>query len=261
MVSFCKRIQQKGFASIQRIIVFNMTYIILSAGKGAKLYPLTLNHPKSLYKLDDKVTILQRLVRMIRKSDKDAEIVVVVGYMYKQIQRELEDDNVKFVHNPFFADTSSMGSLWFAQKYLQRENVTIINGDIVASNELLQDVVCKHTDFPFVLIDSTHKDLNKYNVQVQGDLVCVMSKNLTDFLGNYASIVKLDAVSSRFLVEQMNQMVNDGMYKLFFEDALVQMIFESNFELYYKDIKNYEWTEVDCVDDLLKARQIQQKDR
>ena len=53
-----------------------MTYIILSAGKGVKLQPLTLNHPKSLYKLDDKTTILQRLVRKIRKYDAEAEIVV-----------------------------------------------------------------------------------------------------------------------------------------------------------------------------------------
>lgn len=234
-----------------------MTYIILSAGKGAKLQPLTLNHPKSLYKLDDKTTILQRLVRMIRKFDAEAEIVVVVGYMYKQIQRELEDDNVKFVHNPFYSNTSSMGSLWFAKDYLQRENVTIVNGDIVTSDKLLQDVVCQHTDYPCVLLDSTHRDANKYNVQVQGDMVCVMSKNLTDYMGNYASVTKLDAVSARFLLEQLNQMVNDEMYNLFYEDALVQMIFQKNFELYYKDIKEYKWTEVDCVDDLLKARQIQ----
>lgn len=234
-----------------------MTYIILSAGKGAKLQPLTLNHPKSLYKLDDKTTILQRLVRMIRKFDAEAEIVVVVGYMYKQIQRELEDDNVKFVHNPFYSNTSSMGSLWFTKDYLQRENVTIINGDIVTSDKLLQEVICQHTDYPCVLLDSTHRDANKYNVQVQGDMVCVMSKNLTDYMGNYASVTKLDAVSSRFLLEQLNQMVNDEMYNLFYEDALVQMIFQKNFELYYKDIKEYKWTEVDCVDDLLKARQIQ----
>ena len=236
-----------------------MTYIILSAGKGTKLQPLTLNHPKSLYKLDDKTTILQRLVRMIRKYDSEAEIVVVVGYMYKQIQKELEDDNVKFVHNPFYSTTSSMGSLWFAKDYLQCENVTIINGDIVTSDDLLEDVVCKHTDYPYVLLDSTHKEANKYNVQVQGDLVCVMSKNLTEYLGNYASITKLDAVSSRFLFEQLIQMVNEEMYNLFYEDALVQMVFQNNFELYYKDIKDYIWTEVDSVDDLLIARQTHQE--
>lgn len=236
-----------------------MTYIILSAGKGAKLQPLTLNHPKSLYKLDAGTTILQRLVRTIRQYDSEAEIVVVVGYMYQQIQRELEYDNVKFVHNPFYSVTGSMGSLWFAKKFLQRENVAVINGDIVAGDDLLRDVICKHTDYPYVLLDSSHKESNKYNVQVQDNMVCVMSKNLTDYMGNYASVVKLDAVSSRFLLEQLNLMVNEEMYDLFYEDALVQMIFEKNFELYYKDIKDFLWTEVDNVDDLLRAKEIHSK--
>lgn len=234
-----------------------MTYIILAAGQGKKLQPLTLSRPKSLYKLDDKTTVLQRLVRSIRKCDKDAEIVVVIGFMYQRIQKELEDENVKFVHNPFYAVTSSMGSLWFAKNYLQRENVTIINGDIVMGDNLFRYMICVHTDVPYVLLDSTHKDNNKYNVQVQDNKVCVMSKNLTEFLGNYASVTKLDAVSSRFLSEQLDLMVNEGVYTLFYEDALVQMIFDKSFELYYKDIKDYQWTEVDSVDDLLLARQIQ----
>ena len=218
---------------------------------------MTLSHSKTLYKLDGNTTVLQRLVRSIRKHDKDAEIVVLVGFMYKHIQKELEDDNVVFVHNPFYTVTSSMGSLWFAKDYLQKENVTVINGDIVMSDSLINDVICSHTDIPYVLLDSTKTDENKYNVQVQGEKVCVMSKNLTEFIGNYASVVKLDAVSSRFMLEQLDLMVNEGMYNLFFEDALVQMIFDKNFELYFRDIKNYRWTEVDNVDDLIKARLIQ----
>jgi len=233
-----------------------MTYIILSAGKGERLHPLTLNHPKSLYKLDDNTTILQRLVRTIRHYDSEAEIIVVVGYMYEEIQNELKDDNVTFVHNPFYSVTGSMGSLWFAKNYLQRENITIINGDIVASNNLIKEIICQHTDYPCVLLDSSRRDSNKYNVQVQEDMVCVMSKNLTEYLGNYASVIKFDAVSSRFLLEQVNQMVNEEVYNLFYEDALVQMIFANNFELYYKDIKDYLWTEVDNVDDLLRAKVI-----
>ena len=234
-----------------------MTYIILVAGQGKNLQPLTLSRPKTLYKLDGNTTVLQRLVRSIRKHDKDAEIVAIVGFMYKNIQKELEDDNVLFVHNPFYASTSSMGSLWFAKDYLQRENVTIINGDIVMSDKLINNVICSHTDLPYVLLDSTKTDGNKYNVQVQGEKVCVISKNLNEFIGNYASVVKLDAVSSRFVLEQLELMVNEGMYNLFFEDLLIQMIFDKNFELYYKDIKDYQWTEVDNVDDLLIARQIQ----
>lgn len=47
-----------------------MTYIILAAGKGSNLQPLTLKYPKTSYKLDDNTTVLQRMVRKIRIMDK-----------------------------------------------------------------------------------------------------------------------------------------------------------------------------------------------
>lgn len=233
-----------------------MTYIILAAGKGTHLQPLTLSNPKSLYKLDSETTVLQRMVRNICRYDNDAEIVVVIGFMYREIQKEMLPENVHFIHNPFYAVTSSIASLWFAKEYLQRENITIINGDVVCEDTLVKDVICSHTDFPYVLLDSSVSADGKYKVQIQGDKVCVMSKQLSSFSSVYANIVKLDAVTSRFVLEEMNKMISREMYNQFFEDILVQMIFNENYELYYKDIKDYRWTEVDTVDDLLKAREI-----
>lgn len=233
-----------------------MTYIILAAGKGTHLQPLTLSNPKSLYKLDRETTVLQRMVRNIRRYDNDAEIVVVIGFMYREIQKEMLPENVHFVHNPFYAVTSSIASLWFAKEYLQRENITIINGDVVCEDTLVKDVICSHTDFPYILLDSSVSADGKYKVQIQDDKVCVMSKQLSSFSSVYANIVKLDAVTSRFVLEEMNKMISKEMYNQFFEDVLVQMIFNENYELYFKDIKDYRWTEVDTVDDLLKAREI-----
>ena len=54
------------------------TYIILAAGKGANLHPLTLKYPKTSYKLDEETTVLQRMVKSIRKLDRDA-VVVALG--------------------------------------------------------------------------------------------------------------------------------------------------------------------------------------
>ena len=46
-----------------------MTYIILAAGKGSNLYPLTLKYAKTSFRLDENSTVLQRMVRSIRKAD------------------------------------------------------------------------------------------------------------------------------------------------------------------------------------------------
>lgn len=235
-----------------------MTYIILAAGKGTNLQPLTNKTPKSLYKLNRHSTVLQRMVRMIRKYDHKAEIVVVAGFMFDHVLREVERENVIIVRNPFYAITSSIASLWFAKKYLERDNVTILSSDIVLEDKLIEEVICKNTDKPYVLVDSS-KVTGKYNVQVQGDKICVMSKALLSFFAQYVCVTKLDAVSSRFLLEEIETMVNAEMYDQLFEDALVQMIFENDFDLYYKDITGYSWTEVDNVNDLIIAREVQKK--
>ncbi len=237
-----------------------MTYIILAAGQGTKLQPLTLKTPKSLYKLDKDTTVLQRMVRSIRKYDSEAEIVVVAGFMYDHILQEIKSENVIVIRNPFYAITSSLASLWFARKYLERENVTIINADIVLEDRLMEEVICKTTDKPIVLIDSGIEKNGKFNVQVQDDKVCVMSKDLSEFYGQYICITKLDAISARFLNKEVDSMINDEMYDQLFETALVQMIFTHDFELYYKDIKGFVWAEIDCVDDLIKAKKVQKRE-
>ncbi len=235
-----------------------MTYIILAAGKGTNLQPLTLKTPKSLYKLDRNSTVLQRMVRTLRKFDHKAEIVVVAGFMYEHVQREMERENVILVRNPFYAVTGSIASLWFARKYLERDNVTILSSDIVLEDRLIAEIICQNTDKPYVLVDSS-KAAGNYNVQTQGDKICVMSKSLSSFSAQYVCVTKLDAVSARFLLEEIDSMINGEMYSQFFEDALVQMIFENDFGLYYKDIKGYAWAEVENVDDLLRAREVHKK--
>lgn len=233
-----------------------MTYIILAAGKGSNLQPLTLKYAKTSFKLDEHTTVLQRMVRSIRKADKNAEIVVVVGYMADNIKKELDGENVKFVMNPFYEVTNSISSLWFAREYLERENVSIIHGDIVFSDEIVKSYLVKPTEYPYVLVDSSVNRPGAYNVVAQDDQVLVMSKKLETFSAKYCCLTKLDPVSSRLLKQEMDTMINGNMYDQYFEDCLVQMIMFHDFQLFCDDIAGEKWAEVDTVDDLLAAQEI-----
>ena len=231
-------------------------YIILAAGKGNNLQPLTLKYAKTSYKLDEDTTVLQRMVRSIRKSDKNAEIVVVVGYKADEIKKELDGENVVFVMNPFYEVTNSISSVWFARDYLERENVAIVHGDAVFSDDIVQSYLTVPTDHPYVLVDSSYVRPGAYNAVTQDDQVLVMSKKLENFTAKYCCMTKLDPVSSRLLKEEIDSMINGNMYDQFFEDSLVQMIMFHDFQLFCEDIAGKRWAEVDTVDDLLTAQEI-----
>lgn len=234
-----------------------MTYIILAAGAGTRLHPITLRHPKTLFSLDRSTTILGRMTGLIRELDPKAELVIVTGFQRERIQQQVA--GVHWVHNPFYEVTNSIASLWFARSFLDRE-VAILNGDIVMSHGLMEDVVTKPTGRPCILMDSSILKNGDYNVQVDQGRVVVMSKALTSYSGEYAGVTKLDAASAVRLAQKIRDMVENGLYNNWYEDALVQMIFEENFELFARDISMYEWTEVDAVDDLMYAKAIHSKD-
>ena len=233
-----------------------MTYIILAAGIGKNLQPLSLKYAKTSFKLDENTTVLQRMVRSIRKYDKNAEIVVVVGYKANIIRSELKDENVIFVFNPFYEVTNSISSVWFARDYLERENVTIVHGDVVFSDSIISSYLVKPTNYSYVLVDSSNVDQGTYNIVSKGNQVLVMSKKLENSSARYCCMTKLDPVSSRLLKEEIDEMISNNMYDQYFEDSLVQMVLFRDFQLLFKDIAGEKWAEVDTVDDFLKAQEI-----
>lgn len=236
-----------------------MKYIMMVAGKGSRLRPLTLKHPKSMYMLDQQTTLLQRMVSVIKEIDEEADIVIVTGHMHRSIESQVE--GVTFIYNPFYEVTNSIASLWFAREHLDADNIVLIDGDIVMSRELMRDVVCKPVNRPCVLVDSSIKTDGDYNVEVSGEQVLVMSKDLDSYYGEYAGLTKLDRASALEMRTELEAMVEDGFYDQWYENALVQLIFKNDFKLYYIDIADYDWTEVDSVNDLLHAKQIHTKEK
>ena len=62
------------------------------------------------------------------------------------------------------------------------------------------------------------------------------------------------------MCEELESMVEEGDYDQWYENALVQLIFKTDFKLYFKDIMNYDWTEGDSVNALLHAKNIHMRE-
>ena len=234
-----------------------MNYIFLIAGKGTRLHPITLDYPKSLYKLDDQMTVFERMIALIQESDPTANIVAVTGFQHQKI--EAISKSITYVYNPFYEVTNSIASLWFAEKYMDGDTV-LINGDIVMERDLVQNVLCAPINRTEVLLDRAIKQNGDYNVQVNADNVVVMSKQLDEYYGEYAGVTRISASDITQYKKSLDAMIDKGVYTCWHEDLLVQMIFRENFSLGFCDIAQYEWTEIDCVSDLVNAKKIQSRE-
>ena len=229
-----------------------MNYLVLAAGMGTRLHPYTRNYPKSMLKLGNNKCALQNTIDSIKKYDKTAQITTVVGFNQDIIKNSIS--GCKFIENPFFKDTNSIASLWFAKELLDND-ITIINADVVFEDSLWQKIIT--TDFEaFVCIDSSIKQDGDYNVQVIDDNVILMSKELKDYFGEYAGITKLNKKNAQILKQEIVEMVKDGFYNEWYENSLVQTILNNKMSVKYLDIQEYNWAELDTINDLFLARQM-----
>jgi len=109
-----------------------MKAIILSAGQGGRLLPLTETLPKCLLSLGDKTIIAHQIAALSQVGVDD--ITVVTGFAAGSVEQALNDlsSNVgpKTVFNPFFNVADNLASCWMARGHMN-EDFILLNGDTV----------------------------------------------------------------------------------------------------------------------------------
>lgn len=93
-----------------------MRAIILAAGLGTRLRPMTDNTPKALIKVNDK-PLVEYQIEYLKEKGID-EIIVVVGYLHEQFDYLKEKHGVKLVFNEKYAEYNNFYSLYLVKDYL-----------------------------------------------------------------------------------------------------------------------------------------------
>ena len=93
-----------------------MRAIILAAGLGTRLRPMTDNTPKALIKVKDK-RLVEYQIEYLKEKGID-EIIVVVGYLHEQFDYLKEKYGVKLVFNEKYAEYNNFYSLYLVKDYL-----------------------------------------------------------------------------------------------------------------------------------------------
>lgn len=127
-----KSITAKGLEALKPYEVKRA--IIMAAGFGSRLVPITLNTPKPLVRVKG-VRIIDTLIKAIIEAGIE-EIYIIRGYLKEQFDQLLYDyPMIKFIDNPFYNEANNIGSLLCAGDLLK--NSYVMEGDLFLSNKKL----------------------------------------------------------------------------------------------------------------------------
>ncbi|KGM96555.1 CTP--phosphocholine cytidylyltransferase [Clostridium botulinum] len=131
-----------------------MRAIILAAGKGTRLRPLTENIPKPLVKVNGKPIIERQIECLIEKGIQ--EIIIVTGYLAEQfnyIQKKYDYINIKLVHNENYDKFNNIYTMYLVKEYLK--DTYVLDGDIYINRNFIKSNIK----------ESTYFGINKNNFQ------------------------------------------------------------------------------------------------
>lgn len=125
--------------------------IIMAAGLGNRMRPVTLHTPKPLIKVNGK-RMIDTIVDALRNQGIN-EIYVVVGYLKEQFYSWTEEQpEIKIIENPYYDTCNNISSLYAAKEHL--DNVIILDGDQIIYNEEILNPSFERSGYNAVKIDS-----------------------------------------------------------------------------------------------------------
>lgn len=165
--------------------------ILLSAGQGSRMLPLTAERPKCLIEFSGR-TLLEWQVEMLARGG-IKHIDVVTGFMTDMVDEviaRIDDPRVTITtrFNPFFKVADNLGSCWIVREQM-RNDFVILNGDTLVSEAIVRSVLQDRAWPIAVTVDvKPAYDSDDMKVERDGDTLVHIGKTLTAAQSNAESI-------------------------------------------------------------------------
>lgn len=154
-----------------------MKAVILVAGMGTRLKPLTNNVPKCLTEVNGK-SILVNMLENLAKNNIE-ESILVIGYLGNKIKERIGDMfgsmKIKYVENDIYDKTNTSYSLYLALKNMDiSDSILILEGDVFFEEKLLTEFLSQNFENSAIV--------QKYNPSLDGSFVAISNNLITDWV-------------------------------------------------------------------------------
>ncbi len=235
-----------------------MKAIILSAGQGRRLMPLTESVPKCCLMLDGKALLVHQVESLAANGVN--EIVVVTGFNHREVEDVVSGINIqgtsmRTLYNPFYAVSDNLGTSWIAREEMNTPFL-LVNGDTLFEASTLAQLLSSERVYPITLAVDRKGDYDDDDMKISadGEQLKRVGKTLNLDIVNGESIgmMVFNRVGAEAFVQKVETLMAspDGLARWYLsaidEMAVAGMVGISS-------IQGHDWCEVDDLVDFAHA--------
>ena len=232
------------------------TAIILAAGMGMRLKERGKKTPKGCMRLGDKSIMEESVLRLLAVGIE--RIVIVTGHLaqqYEPLQLKYKR-SVQLVHNPHFADSGSMYSLYCA-RHLVDETFLLLESDLVYERRALTTCL-EHPSDNVVLLAGFSKTSDECFVETENGNLVAISKNRqsleAEVRGELVGISKISPALFSVMLDVAERRFNTSRHVDYETDCLVEAAREVPISC--PVIEDLVWCEIDDESHLNRSRDV-----
>ncbi len=245
--------------------------IILAAGQGTRLRPITNDKPKCLTPLNGK-SLLARQTEVLKSAGIN-DILVIGGYRIDQIKTL----GYSCIENPKFASTNMVSTLFCAQDEMsETEDLLICYGDIIYQENNLETLLNKDAEIALMIdkdwrqlwelrLENPLEDAETLKLSDDGSVLELGKKpdSYADIEGQYTGLIKVrkDKVNDfiRFYADLNQHETYDGQdFANMYMTSFLQQLIDAKWDVKAAMVSNG-WLEIDSVSDLETYQGLEDK--
>lgn len=216
--------------------------IIMAAGIGKRMQPLTFQIPKPLIKVNG-VRMIDTVVDGLKKNG-ITEIYVVVGHLKEQFYAWSEGKDIGIIENPYYDTCNNISSLYVARKHLGE--CIILDGDQIIYNPTVLEPQFIRSGYNAVWREG---ETNEWLMDVKDGMVKSCSRTGGSQGWQLYSISRWTAEDGERLRRHLEQEFDAGNRQLYWDDVAMFCHFYE-YTLGIREMNDGDVVEIDGIDEL-----------
>ena len=233
----------------------NVKAIILSAGQGRRLSPLTDNQPKCLINLSGRSVLHWQLEHLRLAGVRES--VVVTGFNAPLVDEEiaglpLDGMSVRTLFNPFYSVTDNLATCWLAREEMQGE-MLILNGDTLFEPDVAETLLAAPPADITVTIDrKASYDDDDMRVLTEGDKLRAIGKTIDKYDAESIGFLRFSPDGAELFVRYVEAALRqpEGLKRWYL--SVIDQIARETGRVNVQAITGFGWAEMDFPADMAR---------